>query len=112
MDPQAISALVTGVAQAVQTASSPSSPGWKTSEFWLHILSLIPVGLAAAVGASNPITLGVAAAVTLGSSIYSICRSNVKVNALQVASQAAQAAASAIVSATPAPAPSAAPAGK
>ena len=96
MNPTDIAKVVSAVAQEVQAASAPQAPGWRTSEFWLHILSLIPMGLGIALGASNPVTIGVGAAAALGASIYTACRSQVKATGLAVASGAAQAAAKAI----------------
>lgn len=65
------------------------TPGWKTSEFWLHIAAQIPTVAALLLGASNPVVLGLTAACALGSAIYTISRSNVKVTALTAAAQAA-----------------------
>lgn len=65
------------------------TPGWKTSEFWLHIAAQIPTIGALFLGASNPIVLGLTAACALGSAIYTVSRSQVKVAALTAAAQAA-----------------------
>ena len=96
MNPDQIAQIVGLVAQTVQSASAPASPGWRTSEFWLHILSLVPMGLGIAIGASNPITLGVGALATIGASVYTASRSGVKSSAVQVAASAAPAIAAAI----------------
>lgn len=81
------------------------TPGWKTSEFWLHIASQIPTIAAFVLGASNPVVLGLAAAYTLGSAIYTVSRSQVKVAAITAAATAAADA----LNAAAAPAPAAAP---
>ena len=104
MDQNQVGQLIGVVLSSVQAAAAPAAPGWKTSEFWLHIISQVPTVLALCLGASNPVTLGIGAAAMLGSSIYTACRSNVKATGLQVAVQAAQAAAQAITAATPSPA--------
>ena len=81
---------------------STVEPGWKTSEFWMHILAQVPTVLALFLGASNPITIAVAAAGTLASGIYTVSRSGLKSDALTAAaSAAATAAASALVQAAP-----------
>lgn len=96
MDQNQIGQLIGIVAQATQASTQPSSPGWKTSEFWLHILSFVPMALGAALGASNPVTLGVGAIAVLGSSIYTASRSHIKSTGVQVAAKAAIAASDAI----------------
>jgi hypothetical protein len=107
MNPDQINQIVGAVAATVQSAASPATPGWRTSEFWLHLVSLVPMALGVALGASNPVTIGVGAAATLGAAVYTACRSNVKATGLAVAANAAQAAAAAITaqvkSETPAP---------
>lgn len=84
------------------TMGSTVTPGWKTSEFWLHILAQVPTVLALFLGASNPITIAVAAAGTLASGIYTFSRSGLKSDALTAAaSAAATAAAAALNQASP-----------
>ena len=56
-------------------------PGWKTTEFWLHIVSQLPTVAALALGASNPVTLGIGAFAALSSVIYTASRTAVKVSA-------------------------------
>ncbi len=65
------------------------TPGWKTSEFWLHIVGQVPAVLGIIMGASNPVVLGVSAVCGLASAIYTACRSQVKVAALVSGAQAA-----------------------
>lgn len=79
------------------------TPGYKTSEFWLHIIAQVPTILALFLGASNPITIAVAAVGALGSAVYTISRSGLKSDAIVSAAASATAAASdALVKATPA----------
>lgn len=96
MNPEQIAQIVSIAAGAVQNAAQPASPGWKTSEFWLHIVSLVPMVLGVALGASNPVTLGVGAVATIGAAVYTASRSGVKSSAAQVAASAAPAIAKAI----------------
>lgn len=78
------------------------TPGWKTSEFWLHIVSQLPAVLGIFLGASNPIVLGVAAVGALASSVYTFSRSGLKSDAMAAAAaSAASAAATEISKATP-----------
>ena len=58
------------------------TPGWKTSEFWMHLLAQLPAVAGLFLGASNPVVIGLACAANLGASIYTACRSNVKMSAL------------------------------
>lgn len=89
------------------TMGTTVTPGWKTSEFWLHIIAQLPSVLAVFLGASSPIVIAVAAAGGLASSVYTFSRSGLKSDALTAAaSAAASAAADALAKATPpAPAP-------
>jgi hypothetical protein len=90
------------------TMNGTVTPGYKTSEFWLHILSQVPAVLGMFLGASNPIVLAVAAAGALASAVYTVSRSGLKSTAITAAaSNAASAAASALQQAVP-PAPVAA----
>ncbi len=68
------------------------TPGWKTSEFWIHLLAYAPVVAAVFLPASSPILLGIAAVTHLGSAFYTAQRSGVKIAAM--AQQAAPSAAS------------------
>lgn len=77
------------------------TPGWKTSEFWLHILAQAPAVLGIFIGAANPVVIGVAAFANLGAAVYTAMRSNVKIasigaTAAPAAVDAANAAAAAL----------------
>lgn len=65
------------------------TPGWKTSEFWLHLAAQIPTVAAVFLGAANPVVLALTAACALGSAIYTVSRSQVKVAAITAGAQAA-----------------------
>lgn len=81
------------------------TPGWKTSEFWLHIVAQLPAVLGMFLGASNPVVIAVAAVSALGSAVYTVSRSNLKSDALtSAAAAAASAAADALAKSVP-PAP-------
>lgn len=90
--------------------------GWKTSEFWMHLLAYVPTIAAIFLPSTAPLMLGISAFAHLGAAAYGFNRSSVKVAALapdgislleSVADALKKAAASAQV---PAPATPAAPA--
>lgn len=62
-----------------------AKPGWKTTEFWLTLLSNVPAVLAVFGVASNPIGMAVGAAATIG---YAISRSSHKSAVAQAAALA------------------------
>jgi hypothetical protein len=97
----AISKMVTEGEQEIKM-NGTVTPGWKTSEFWLHIFCQIPSVLGMLIGASNPIVLAMTAAGALASAVYTISRSGLKSTAITAAaSTAATAAASALQQAVP-----------
>lgn len=49
----------------MDTPTATPKPGWKTSEFWLHLLSYVPAILATVVGPEHPAVLALGAVVTL-----------------------------------------------
>ena len=69
-----------------------SKPGWKTTEFWLTILTQVPTVLGLIMGASNPVTIGIGAAATIA---YTLCRGWNKANGQSVALAALKAGAEA-----------------
>lgn len=83
-----------------------TKPGWKTTEFWLTILTQIPTVLGLIMGASNPITIGIGAAATIA---YTLCRAWNKSNAQAVAMAALQAGAKAAEDLPSAPDPQGGP---
>lgn len=92
-------------------------PGWKTSEFWLHLLAMASGVLAIVPGVPAAAVVGVAAISNLAAAWYSYNRTDVKTTALSVAldagTQAANAAADAIkraMASAPVTVPPAAPA--
>lgn len=76
------------------TVNNEIKPGWKTSEFWLHIASQLPTVLGLFLGASNPIVIALTAAGALAASVYTLSRSNLKGAALSAAASDAAKAAS------------------
>ena len=87
------------------TMGTVVTPGWKTSEFWLHIAAQVPAIVGMFLGASNPVVIALSAVYGLGSVAYTFSRSGLKSDAIVAASAAAaQAAASELAKAVP-PAP-------
>ena len=82
------------------------TPGWKTSEFWMHLLAQLPALAAMFFGANSSATIGIAVGANLGAAIYTACRSNVKMAALDALKNATDALNAASASAS-APVPSA-----
>lgn len=58
------------------------TPGWKTSEFWLHILAYAPAIAAIFLPPTAPILLGITAVSHLAAAVYTAQRSGVKIAAL------------------------------
>ena len=58
------------------------TPGWKTSEFWLHLIAYAPAIAAIFLPQSSVILLGITAVSHLAASAYSANRSGVKIAAL------------------------------
>lgn len=83
-------------ATTINVTPAPVKPGWQTTEFWLNLLNSAGTVAAVAAGASNPITVALGALGTVASIVYTLCRSKVKINAVQAASDAAVAAATAV----------------
>lgn len=78
------------------------TPGYKTSEFWLHIVAQLPMVLGLFLGASNPVVIAVAAAGALASAVYTVSRSGLKKEAIaSVAAAAATAAADSLAKSAP-----------
>lgn len=96
------------------------TPGWKTSEFWIHLLTYVPTVAAIFLPAASPVLLGLTVVAHFGSAFYTAQRSGVKIAAMAQSAapsvaQIAQAAADALDQAAKsaqaaAPAPIAAPA--
>lgn len=53
-------------------------PGWKTTEFWFAVFHQVPTILAIALGASNPVTLGLGAAMGVASALHNKSRTEIK----------------------------------
>ena len=72
------------------------TPGWKTSEFWLHMAAIVvPAALGALQGQLNPALLGVLGALgSLLAAKYGDRRADLKEQHLEAQSAIAQAAAS------------------
>lgn len=79
-----------GVAQAA--AASASKSGFKSSEFWGHILGALPLLAACLGGPAAPILLAAGAVAQLGASVYTSARAKAKIDGLAMATAVAKAA--------------------
>lgn len=93
----------------VKTVNNQAKPGWKTSEFWLHVLAQAPAIAGIFLGATNPVVLGLAAISTLGAAVYTASRTSVKNQAGTIALSAAAAALPIVADAVKTPTPGATP---
>lgn len=89
MDQTQLAPLVQAASDA---ANSASKSGFLSSEFWGHVIGLLPLLGACLGGPAAPILLGAGAVAQLGASVYTAARSRAKVNGLQLATAVAQAA--------------------
>lgn len=78
---------------ASEVATSASKSGFKSSEFWSHIVALLPLLAACLGGPAAPVLIAAGAVAQLGAGVYTASRTKAKVNGLQLATAVAQAAA-------------------
>ncbi len=113
---QALGPLETEAEEEIKMPDNTTKPGWKTSEFWLHVLAYAPAVAACFLPPSAPALIAISAVAHLAAAAYTFSRSGVKLGgvlsdslpAIAAAGDQISAALTAAALATPSPAAAAA----
>ncbi len=79
---QALGPLETEAEQDTKMPDNTTKPGWKTSEFWLHVLAYAPAVAAIFLPPSAPALIAISAVAHLSAAAYTFSRSGVKIGGL------------------------------